>query len=272
MSPLSNQGTTALVTGASSGIGFELSRLLARDGNSLVLVARDNGRLEKAGRELREQFNVSVKVIPKDLSEPRASDEIVQELQKDSIKIDILVNNAGYGGYGSFAETTLDDELRMMQVNMVSITDLTKRLLPYMIQKKEGRILNVASTAGFVPGPFMAIYYATKAFVLSFSEALNEELRGTGVTVTALCPGSTETGFQNRARVENTIMFSPWKPMDAGTVAGIGYRGMIKGKPVVIPGLLNKLMIFSIRFSPRSYVARLTRFMQEKRNTKLPTS
>ena len=262
---------TALVTGASSGIGYELSRLLARDGFSLVLVARDNGRLEKAGRELREQFNVSVKVIPKDLSEPRAADEVFQALRKEAIEIDVLINNAGYGGYGPFAETVLDDEFRMMQVNMVSLTQLTKRLLPCMIQKQAGRIMNLASTAGFVPGPFMAVYYASKAFVLSFSEALNEELRGTGVTVTALCPGATETGFQNRARAENTILFSKWNVMDAETVARIGYRGMLGGKAVVIPGWRNKLMIFSIRFSPRRYVARIARFIQEKRNTKSST-
>ncbi|HTN42252.1 MAG TPA: SDR family oxidoreductase [Nitrospiria bacterium] len=271
MSPISNQGRTALVTGASSGIGYELGRLLARDDYNLVLVARDGERLEEAAEAIRkEEPKVSIKTISTDLSEPRAAEAIIQELRKESIKIDVLINNAGYGVYGRFAETALDEEVRMMQVNMVSLTDLTKRLLPYMIQKKEGRIMNVASAGGFVPGPFFAVYYATKAYVLSLSEALNEELRGTGITVTALCPGATETKFQNRARVKNTILYKPWKMMDAGTVARIGYRGMMKGKAVVIPGLLNKLMIFSTRFGPRSSVARLTRFIQENRNTNSP--
>jgi short-subunit dehydrogenase len=204
-------------------------------------------------------------VISSDLSEPQAADEMVQALRKDSVKIDVLVNNAGYAGYGPFTETSLEDELDMMRVNMVSLTHLTKLLLPAMIQQKKGRILNVASTAAFAPGPFMGVYYATKAYVLSFSEALAEELRGTGVTVTALCPGATDTGFQKRARVENTLLFSPWKVMDAETVARIGYRGMMKGKTVVIPGLLNKWMIFSIRLGPRRFVSRFARILQEKR-------
>lgn len=268
MSPLSDQKKTALVTGASGGIGYELAKLFARDGCNLVIVARDRDRLEKASREMREQFNVSIKVIPKDLSRREAADEIVRELQKEAIGIDVLVNNAGYAGYGPFTETSLEDELDMMQVNMTSLTELTKRLLPSMIEKKEGKIMNIASTAAFAPGPFMAVYYATKAYVLSFSEALAEELRGTGVTVTALCPGATETGFQKRARVENTILFSPWKTMDAATVARIGYRGMMKGKTVVIPGLLNKLMVYSIRLGPRRYITQIAKLMQEKRKPK----
>jgi len=268
MSPISNQGRTALITGASSGIGYELAKLFARDGYSLVLVARDRQRLIRIADEFNRSFGIDAKIIAKDLSNPTAAEEIIKELQQSSVQIDVLVNNAGYGVYGPFTETDRDDELRMMQVNMVSLTDLTKRLLPYMIQKKAGRIMNVASAGGFVPGPFFAVYYASKAFVLSFSEALAEELRGTGVTVTALCPGATETGFQKRANVEDTILYSPWKMMDAGTVARIGYRGMMKGKPVVITGWLNKLMIFSTRFGPRKYVARLTRFIQENRNAK----
>jgi uncharacterized protein len=268
MSPTSNKGMTALVTGASSGIGFELSRLLARDGFRLVLVARDRNRLERAARELRDRFEVSVLVIPMDLSTRTAAEEIVRELQKEAIEINVLVNNAGYALYGPFIETDFENEIGMMQVNMESLTRLTKRLLPAMIKKKEGKIMNVASTAAFAPGPLMAVYYATKAYVLSFSEALSQELRGTGVTVTALCPGATETGFQERARTENTILFSPWKVMDAGTVARIGYHGMMKGKAVVIPGWLNKLMVFSIRMGPRSYIARFSRILQEKRKPK----
>jgi len=268
MSSISNQKKTALVTGASSGIGYELAKLFARNGYNLVLMARDRDQLEKAAREWRERFNVIIKVIPKDLSRREAADEIVHELGKEAIEINVLINNAGYAGYGPFTETSLQDELDMMQVNMTSLTELTKRLLPSMVEKKEGKIMNVASTAAFAPGPLMAVYYATKAYVLSFSEALSEELRGTGVTVTALCPGATDTGFQKRARVENTILFSPWKVMDAGTVARIGYRGMMKGKAVVIPGLLNKLMVYSIRLGPRRYVTQIAKLMQEKRKPK----
>jgi len=268
MSSISHQGTTALVTGASSGIGLELSRLLARDGCRLVLVARDRDRLEKAARELRERYNVSVKVIPTDLSKPQAPEAIVRELEHASIEIDILVNNAGYAVYGPFLKTDPGVELEMMQVNMASLTHLTKRLLPHMVKTKAGRIMNVASTAAFAPGPLMAVYYATKAYVLSFSEALADELRGTGVTVTALCPGATETGFQKRAGAEDSMMFKPWKVMDAGTVARVGYEGMMKGKTVVIPGLLNKLLVFSIRLGPRRYVTRIARLMQERRKPK----
>jgi uncharacterized protein len=268
MSALSHQKKTALVTGASSGIGYEISRLLATDGYDLVLVARDRQRLEEAAERIRKsQAAVSIKVIPKDLSDRSAVDEIVQDLRRESIEIHVLINNAGYAMYGPFVENVLDDELDMMRVNMESLTQLTKRLVPDMIEKREGRIMNVASTAAFAPGPFMAVYYATKAYVLSFSEALSEELRGTGVSVTALCPGATETGFQKRARVEKTLLFRPWKVMDPETVARIGYRGMMKGKAVVIPGWLNKWMVHSIRFGPRSSLRRISRFLQNKRNT-----
>jgi len=262
-----NPSMTALVTGASSGIGYELARLFARDGYRLVLVARNRQRLEEAAERIRKsEPAASIKVISKDLSDRQAVDEIVQELRRESLGIDVLVNNAGYANYGPFTEITLDDELDMMRVNMESLTQLTQKLLPDMVDKKRGRIMNVASTAAFAPGPFMAVYYATKAYVLSFSEALSEELRGTGVSVTALCPGATGTCFQKRARVEKTVLFSPWKVMDAETVARIGYRGMIRGKAVVIPGWLNKLMVISIRFSPRSSVRKISRLLQSKRN------
>jgi uncharacterized protein len=268
MPATSDRKKTALVTGASSGIGYEISRLLATDGYRLVLVARDRRRLEEAVERIRKsEPAVAVKVIPKDLSDRRAVDEIVQELRRESIEIHVLVNNAGYAVYGPFVETPLDDELDMMRVNMESLTQLTKRLVPDMIERRGGRIMNVASTAAFAPGPFMAIYYATKAYVLSFSEAFSEELRGTGVSVTALCPGATDTGFQKRARVEKTLLFRPWKVMDAETVARIGYRGMMKGKAVVIPGWLNKWMVLSIRFGPRGFVRRISRSLQDKRNS-----
>jgi short-subunit dehydrogenase len=197
---------------------------------------------------------------------PSASKEIYDWVQKQSLNPGILVNNAGYGASGRFAETDIKSEIEMMQVNMISLVELTKYFLQDMIEKKKGRILNVASTAAFAPGPLMSIYYATKAFVLSFSEALSNELKGTGITVTALCPGPTRTGFQERANLEKSRLFS-LKVMNARTVALKGYKGLMKGKAIVIPGLFNKLLILSVRLSPRTMVAKITRWMQESRKS-----
>jgi len=267
MSTTSNQGTTALVTGASSGIGYELAKLFARDGYGLVLVARDRQRLVRTADEFNRSFGIDVRIIAKDLSSPTAAEEILKELQQSSVRIDVLVNNAGYGVYGPFAETDSAEELGMIQTNLVSLTQLTKELLTPMVKRGSGKILNVASTAAFQPGPLMAVYYASKAYLLSFSEALANELQGSGVTVTVLCPGPTVTEFQKRARMERSKHFSWAGPLNADRVARIGYRGMMKGKTVVIPGLINKLLAFSVRFSPRKMVTWIVRRMQEERNT-----
>ena len=253
---------TALITGASSGIGYELTKLFAHDGYNLILVARNHKQLMQVADELKEKHGVSVKVISKDLSMASAPEEIFRELEQEAIEIDALVNNAGFATYGLFSETDLDAELQMMQVNMVTLTHLTKLLLPGMLQKRTGKILNVASTAAFQPGPLMANYYATKAYVLSFSEALADELRGTGVNVTALCPGATESGFQKRANMQDSKLFTG-KILDAQTVARIGYRGLMTNKTVVIPGLRNKILVESVRFFPRKIVRRVVRNMQE---------
>src|SRR3989440_6797280 len=234
----------ALITGASSGIGYELTRLFAHDGYNLVLVARNQKQLVQMADELKEKYSVSVKVISKDLSAASAPEEIFTELQQESRGIDALVNNAGFATYGLFSETDLEAELQMMQVNMVTLTHLTKLFLPGMLNKRMGKILNLASTAGFQPGPLMAVYYATKAYVLSFSEALANELSGTGVTVTALAPGATETGFSAHAGSEQYRLFRG-ATMDARTVAQAGYAAMLQGKSLVIPGLRNKLLAFS---------------------------
>jgi len=248
---------TALITGASGGIGLELARIFAEQGFALVLVARNRERLEEIAVELKP---TPVQVLAKDLALVGAAEGIYREIPK----VDVLVNNAGYGVYGPFVKTPLDDELGMLQLNMTALVVLTKLYLPAMVAAKNGKILNVASTAAFQPGPLMALYYATKAFVLSFSEAIGNELEGTGVTVTALCPGPTATGFQARTKLEKSRLIKRMKVMDARTVAEAGYRGLMAGKPVVIPGLMNKLLAQSVRFSPRVLVTKIARMMQEE--------
>ena len=256
---------TALVTGASSGIGWELARALAEDGHDLVLVSRNGPRLEKLARDLESAGNVRVRALARDLSDPAAPASIAKELATAGVAIEVLVNNAGFGVYGPFAETSGDQELDMIRLNVTAVTDLTKLFLPGMLERRRGRILNVASTAAFQPGPLMAVYYATKAYVLSFSEALANELQGSGVTVTALCPGPTITNFQKRARMERTRLFSSPLSMEARSVARAGLSGMKRGRRVVIPGIGNKLLVQSVRFSPRRLVAMVARAIQENR-------
>ena len=266
MAKLSKALKTALVTGASSGIGLELARLLAEEKRDLVLVARRAEKLERLARELSATHRVSARVIAKDLSNRTASREIAEELEREGIAVDVLVNNAGLGIYGRFWETDVERQLEVIQVNLVALTELTGRLLPGMIARGRGRILNLASTAAFQPGPYMAVYYATKAFVLSFSEALAEEASGTGVTVTALCPGPTITEFQQAAGIEDTRLFRGPLVMDARTVARIGWSAAKRGKRVVIPGLGNKLLKETVRFSPRRLVTAAARRLQKKRS------
>ena len=252
----SSRRKTALVTGASSGIGCELVKLFARNGYNLILVARNEQRLHELGSALESKFGISVKVLAKDLSLPRSSAEIFIEVQRESIRVDVLVNNAGFGNHGLFSETDLDTELDMLQVNLVSLTHLTKLFLKPMLSRGEGKILNVASTAAYVPGPMMGVYYATKAYVLSFSESLSEELRGTGVTVTCLCPGPTISDFQKRANIGNILLLKS-RMMDSKTVAEIGYQALMKNKSIAITGFANKVLISLSRFSPRWLIARI---------------
>lgn len=255
---------TALVTGASSGIGRDLAGLFARDGHDLVLVARDSRRLAELADELQKLHDVRAHVLVADLSDTGAPLAIMRWLEERRIHPDFLVNNAGFGGSGPFAQSDLAHELAMMQVNMVALTHLTKLVLPAMIAKRRGRILNVASTAAFQPGPLMAVYYATKAYVLSFSEALSNELRGSGVTVTALCPGPTRTGFQAEAKIEGSRLVRGPLMMESAAVARSGYRGMMRGKPVVIPGVLNWLLVQAVRITPRNLVTAISRALVEK--------
>ncbi len=253
---------TALITGASTGIGYELSKLFAKDGHRLILVARERQRLEEVAAEMRGISGQEVRVIACDLSEPGAAEQVFRETGEP---VDFLVNNAGFGLGGYFAQTDLSTELSMIQVNVAAVVHLTKLFLVPMTQRKTGRIMNVASTAAFQPGPVMAIYYASKAFVLSFTEAIAEELRGTGVTVTALCPGPTASQFQQRAKIENTRLVKGKLigMMTAAKVAEAGYRGMMAGKVIVIPGFLNKVGVQSLRIGPRAVIRRAARKLQE---------
>jgi hypothetical protein len=256
---------TALVTGASSGIGLELARLFAKGGHDLILVARNEPKLNELALYLGGMYRCKVEVISADLSQPEVPEALVDELARRGLTVDALVNNAGFGESKLFAEQDLRRIMEMIQLNMTTLTHLTRLILPRMIAARKGRILNVASTAAFAPGPLMAVYYASKAYVLSFSEAIANELKGTGVTVTALCPGPTRTGFATAAGVTNTNLFHTPGVMDAAPVAEAGYRGCMKGKAVVIPGLLNKVLVWVIALSPRWAVTPISRRLQERK-------
>lgn len=250
---------TALITGASGGIGCELAKLFAKDQYNLVLVARGAGKLTQFANELQREFGISAKAVPLDLTAASAPQFLFDKLQREGIAVDILVNNAGYGVLGEFAKVPLEDNLGQIQLNITALTHLTKLFLGPMIERRFGKVLNVASTAGFQPGPLMSVYYASKAYVISFSEALANELHATGITVTCLCPGATDTGFQGRAGLENTLLFKKLRPMDAKTVARDGYRGLMAGKVIVISGFRNWLLAESVRFSPRRLVTAVSR-------------
>ena len=250
---------TALITGASSGIGYELAKLFAEDRYNLVLVARSPGKLTQVADELQREFGISAKAVPLDLTVASAPQSLFNQLQREGIVVDILVNNAGYGVLGEFANISGEDTLGQIQLNITALTYLTKLFLGPMIERRSGKILNVASTAGFQPGPLMSVYYASKAYVISFSEALGNELHGTGVTVTCLCPGATDTAFQGRAGLQNTLLFRKLRPMTAEAVARDGYRGLMAGKVIVISGLRNWVLAESVRFSPRRLVTAISR-------------
>ncbi len=259
-----NTSPTALVTGASGGIGYELAKLLARDNYNLVLVARSADKLTQLAAELEKAYKIRATVVAADLAQSSGPDQVFTATQQAGIEIEVLVNNAGFGQFGFYVGTDLKQELEQLQLNITSLSHLTKLYLRPMVQRRRGRILNVASTAAFQPGPLMAVYYATKAYVLSFSSALSNELQGTGVSATCLCPGPTTTEFHKRAAMDaSTIMKAPF--MDAKSVAEIGYRAMLKGKPVVIAGTMNWLVAQSTRFAPRTWAAAIARKIQEQR-------
>jgi short-subunit dehydrogenase len=252
----------ALVTGASSGIGYELAKVLAKDGKDLVIIARNRDKLDELKTVIENEYGTGVMVLHKDLSLPEAPQEIFSELEQRGINVDVLVNNAGFGVYGMFSETDLQEELAMIQVNAVAVIHLTKLFLRQMIENKSGWILNVASVCSFLSTPLESIYCATKSLVLHFSEALANELEGTGVTVSCLCPGLVKTEFHKRAHMENTRA-AKRRMMDAAATAEAGYKALKKGKVVVIPGLIFKAAPLFARFAPRNLVTRVVRSQHE---------
>lgn len=250
---------TALVTGASNGIGLELAKIHASKGGDLVLVARNKSKLDELKNELEKEFKVNVYTIGKDLSASNAAQEVYDETTKQNIQIDILINNAGFGDFGLFAETDWNKESEMINLNIATLTLFTKLYLQDMVKKGSGKIMNLASTASFQPGPMMAVYFATKAYVLSFSEAISNEVSNKGVTVTALCPGPTTSGFQAAASMENSKLFSNKNLPTSKEVAIYGYNAMMKGKTVAIHGIMNKILATSLRFAPRAIVLKISR-------------
>jgi len=250
---------TALITGASGGIGAELARIFAAHKHDLVLVARTEDKLQSLSGELSRAHGIQSRVLAADLTDPAAPPRLFQDLSGQGMVIDTLVNNAGFGARGAYAEIDYEIEARMIQLNIAALAHLTRLFLPGMLARRSGRILNVASTAAFVPGPFMAVYYASKAFVLSFSEALSEETAATGVTVTALCPGPTETNFAATAGNQDSKLFRAGAVMDARTVAQAGYQALMDGRRLVVPGWSNRMTIFSTRLAPRTMLAKITR-------------
>jgi short-subunit dehydrogenase len=246
---------TALITGASAGIGYELAKLFARDGYNLILVSRDEAKLKDVASELQSVHTCRIAVLPKDLTVPRAPDEVFEQFQDNSVEVDVLVNNAGVGACGPFHKIDTQKILDLVQLNVSSLVHLTRLVLPGMGERGTGHVLNVASTAAYQPGPFMAAYYASKAFVLSFSEAVATELKGTGVSVTTLCPGPTDTEFHERAGTKQSKVAGGAFIMDPESVARIGYEAMLKRKRTVIAGLKNRVSAFALsRVLPKSLV------------------
>lgn len=255
-----------LITGASSGIGYELARVFARHNHNLVLVARSTGKLEALRSELTKDFSVRAEVISLDLARAGAAEELAEFLRRKKLDVDVLVNNAGFGDHSLFLQQDQQKIEEMILLNVLTLTKLTRLLLPDMVLRKGGKILNVASTAAFQPGPLMSVYYATKAYVLSFSEGLYEELRGTGVSVTALCPGPTESGFQNAANMSDIALVETMKLPTSKDVAEFGYRALMANRAVAVHGLVNSVMAASTGLAPRFLVRKLVKKLQEKRN------
>lgn len=252
---------TVLITGASGGIGYELTKLFARDKYNLILVSRDEEKLNKVAEEIKKDHKLKVEIIARDLSLENSASEIFLELKNKNIQVDVLINNAGFGVSGDFKDTLLEKEVSMIKVNILALTQMAKLFLR-QLNNSSGKILNVASTGGFQPGPGMAIYCATKAYVLSFSEAISEELKNKKVSITALCPGPTKTGFARESNMAGSKMFS--KTMSAKKVAEIGYRALQKNKPVVITGFKYKFLIFLERLVPRCVVRKIMKSMLKK--------
>jgi len=253
---------TALITGGASGLGYEFALLLGKNGYQLILIDIDSDQLEIVKQELENNFQIKVNTITKDLSLQNSAAELFEELKGNSI--DVLINNAGFGLFGPFYNTNWERELSMLNLHVVTTTQLTKLLLDGMIKRGKGKILNISSLAAFQSGPLMAIYYASKAYILSFSEAIANELKGTGVTVTVLCPGQTKTSFQEVVSEGNKTNKISFNIATASKVAEYGYKAMMRGKTLAIPGVTNKILSFLPRILPRKIATAIVRKIQEK--------
>ena len=253
---------TVLITGASSGIGREFSRLFAEKGYRLVITARR----EKNLTELKEMYpENNIEVIPCDLGSETGAEYLYNEIKKRNIKVDILINNAGFGLFGEFYETDIEKEKKMIDLNVKALVELSKYFLQEMLERNSGKILNVASIAAFQPGPYMSVYYASKAFVLSFSEALRNEVRNTGVCISVLCPGPVETEFEKSSELSRSKLFSKLKPVTAEKVAYAGFRGLMKNRAVIIPGFFNRAAITAGTFVPTGIKVNIARKIQENK-------
>jgi uncharacterized protein len=255
---------TALITGASLGIGLEFAKTFAAAKNNLVLVARSEDKLKALADELQKTFGITVKIIAADLSNMEEVQKVYNTCKTENIFIDYLVNNAGIGIFDLFADSDWNKTEQMIDLNIKSLTKMCRLFIPDMITRKSGKILNVASTAAFQPGPTMAVYYASKSYVLLFSEALYNELQGTGVHITCLCPGATQSGFFKAAAMEESNLIKGKKLPSSKEVAEFGYKAMMKNKMTVIHGLMNSIMATSIRFTPRKLVLKIVRKIQDK--------
>lgn len=246
---------TALITGASSGIGYELAKVFAANNHDLILVARSTDRLQQIRDELAQNHDLQVNVISYDLSQSASPLALFEHVQQQGLTVDVLINNAGFGDYGAFADCDWAKQSALLQLNMVTLTHLTRLFLPSMLERGYGRILNVASTAAFQPGPFMATYYASKSYVMSFTEALAHEVKGTGVTATVLCPGPTQgTNFQARAELGDVDFFKKFKLPTAAEVARFGYAALERNQIVAVHGFFNRLLVFGNRLVPRQAI------------------
>ncbi len=258
-----NKNTITLITGASSGIGLELAIVFAGHGHNLLLISRNEIELKKISAELIEKYNVSVRYLSKDLSQAESIQEVYSYCQENELIVENLVNNAGFGDFNLFKDSNIKRQLDMINLNIRAVVHLTHLLLPKMIKNQSGKILNVASTAAFQPGPLMSVYYASKAFVLHFSEAIANELKPDNITVTALCPGPTKSNFKLTANLENSRLMKTRKIPTSKKVAEYGYKSLMKGKVVAIHGKRNYILAQVVRLLPRSTVVKMVRKLQE---------
>lgn len=254
---------TVLITGASSGLGLEFARLFAKGGNDLILVARNEERLFAIKEDLEKKYNISALVYPKDLKEENAAEDVFDFVKCNNPNVNILINNAGFGDFGKFTTLDMQKQSDMIHLNVLSLMKLCRLFAEDMEHKGKGKIVNVSSIAAFQPGPLMAVYYATKAFVESFTEALSVEMKGTGVTFMALCPGPTKTEFLKNANLGTSGLFKNLKNASSEQVARYGYYKLQKNKVVAIHGLLNKIIVFSSRLAPRKLVRNMVYLIQK---------